>query len=102
MKTIIIIEADTNDGDYTYAINEITEEVLESLADTITAVKEKKHYNWCLGESCSDEDNPEDMYEDVDGFNFDLFQQFVPCGEHGVHTITSIRILNVEKDLELM
>ena len=117
MKKYIIIEADTNDGDYTTNKSEITDEQIELIKPMVEAIKNFKpykvkvpgkmewthDYNFPTGE-CVREDlgqlSAEDFYKDID--NFDVFDEFVPYGENGIHTIESIDILIVAEEIKLL
>lgn len=107
MKTIIIITADHNDGDYVYSIHE--EKYLKPINEVIDFLKKiasvlnKGSYNWCTNQRAEDEENPEKLYKGIlTGDEIESFNQLVPYVEYGIHTIESIRILKVEEDLELI
>ncbi len=118
MKYYINIEADTNDGDYIQKLSEINEETLELIKPVIQAIENFEPYNgieasymssgyWVhdhnypngeyrrddLGEKSSYE-----LYGHIQGF--DTFDELVPYGGNGIHSITEIVLLevnNVEK-----
>lgn len=108
-KKILIITADTNDADYVTSQNKVTDEDIKKLMPMIEAIKNFKPYHgeWSPGKFCEHshnfpygEDLPrddmgeksiEELYGDVPGF--DLFQELVPFGEYGVHTIVKIEIV---------
>jgi len=105
----IVIVADTNDGDDVTAINDITKEELEKFLPLIEAIKkfDQKHkrgsgkYNWPAGEhmrgTC-----PEETYPDIDPALIDYFREYLPYGEHGIHTIESIEYYNVPIKTKLL
>lgn len=116
MKYIRII-ADTNDADYIEAFNVIEEEVLNKILPLINGIKEFKPYevidknsqkrihrhNYPTYDVRTDmgEKYPFQIYENICSEKIiSLFEQYIPYGEYGIHTITSIEIFevtNVEK-----
>lgn len=100
MKKYIIIEADTNDGDYVTEVSEITDEQIELIKPVIEAIKNapKDKYGWGnnyeTGEMI-DEADAEKLYGHLEGF--ETFDNFVPYGDSnypGIHTIESIMIVS--------
>ena len=120
MKRYIFIKADTNDADYISTFESITDEQLEVIRPMIQAIKDFKPYkstyknkwepdkeyerihahNFSNGE-CYREDlgekSIEELYGSVPGFH--QFLDMVPYGEYGIHTIESIKIVEVIEDL---
>lgn len=98
----IVIEADTNDADYITSISSISEEDLERFKPLIAAIAEfdgmklnppsYNASNWAN----YDHDNrygnldPAERYAEFGPDLISEFSDYVPNGEHGVHTITSI------------
>lgn len=108
MKKYIFIKADTNDADYVYRKTEVTDQQIEFVIPLINAIKNNKgSYNFLHGEFVrEDEKEVEEMYvasglcsQEVLDFFLD---NFCPYGEHGIHTIESIEILNVESEQKLL
>jgi len=110
----LIVKADTNDGDYITAVNEITEEEFYLISEVIDAIKQFKPYeeirfdiswkhesNYPIGEchrSDLGEKSVEEMYGHLKGFK--LFNdKFVPYNEYGIHTIKSIELINESKNI---
>ena len=97
---MIIIKADTNDADYVHSIIEdewyIKEENLDRFKKIATIVKERTKvgtHNWENGDSITMA--PEEMYEGVlTEDDIDFFEEYLPYGEYGIHTIKSIRIIS--------
>jgi hypothetical protein len=86
----IVITADTNDADYITKISAITPDELERFTPLIAEIAKKaKHYNWDTSVYGDDEDKPEIMYSQFAAL-VEEFEEFVPHGEYGVHTIESI------------
>jgi hypothetical protein len=85
----IVITADTNDADYITKISAITPDELERFTPLIAEIAKVNHYNWDTSVYGDDEDKPEIMYSQFAEL-VEEFGEFVPHGEHGVHTIKSI------------
>lgn len=114
MKKYIEIEGDTNDADYVTKRNEITDEQLAEIAPVIKAIKEynedesitTQKYNWWdLDFSRRDNPTPRQLYVETGKCTeeeFELFNQFTPYSEHGIHTIESIKILIVQEEIDLL
>lgn len=101
MKKYIIVEGDTNDADYIRERTLITDKELKELKPIIKAIKScKKDHNW------SNEYSNESVEEIYKGMltedQLELFEDYVPHGEYGVHTITSIILIHVVKETELL
>lgn len=94
MGKLIVIKADTNDGDYVQESNSISDEDLKKFEPLIEAIKKTKGHNWATADYAR-EPNPEKMYSQFDCELVDEFNDFVPRGENGVHTITAITIYTV-------
>jgi len=95
MKKYIIIEADTNDGDYVSKKEEITDDEIESIQPIIEGLK-KNHGDFTT------RDQGRSGYEQFGHLEcFDTFIHFVPSGEYGIHTIESIEILEVVNEIKL-
>jgi hypothetical protein len=112
MTKYIYIKADTNDADYISEMKQITDEELEIIKPVIQAIKEydkdksikKQKYNWWDIES-SRHPAPEKLYIEsgkVTQEQLDAFREYIPYGEHGVHTIEEITLYNVESEEELL
>lgn len=103
-KSFLIVTADCNDADYVMEKSEIFENDLEDVIKPIIKVlnekKERdkdnwnKHHNWVTSEYSSDE-SPKEMYKefDITDEQIDAFNDYVPYGEYGVHTIERIEIV---------
>ena len=114
------ITADTNDGDYISNLSEISEEELEKILPVIEAIKNFKPYtvnitegdwshdwthnnNYPVGDchrKGSGEKSAHELYGHLPGFH--LFDYMVPYNEYGIHTITSIELLEVTDKKELL
>lgn len=99
-KLYIVIEADTNDGDYITEIAEISQKELEQIEPVFKAIKkQKQRHNWPTFEGRrSEEKSPYELYVDsglITEKQYDIFNEFVPHGEWGIHTIESIKVFEV-------
>lgn len=115
----ITITADVNDGDYITEVSPISEEDLKIIKPLIKAIKNfkpyetkskgstltwKHHHNYPSGEIVRGdlgEKYPDDLY-DFDEKVFNLFEEFVPHGEYGIHTIKSITVGPLQKKTRLL
>ena len=94
MKKYIEIVGDTNDGDYVSERTEITDKEIEEIKPVIEAIKNsKEHHNFDTSEHQNGD--AEEVYGHLEGFG--LFEDLVPYGEYGIHTIDSIIILEAKE-----
>ena len=117
MKKYIEIKADTNDGDYITKRSEITDAEIELLKPLIEKIKNFKPYigtkpdrwkylhnhNFCSGDRLREdlgEKSPEELYGEDEALK--LFNELIPCGEYGIHTIESIKILEIFNEINLL
>ena len=120
MKKLIII-ADTNDADYITSIKTITDDELKLIQPMIQAIKNFEPYkglsiggvtwnhtsNYSWGE-CTREDLGElsanDYYvsKGITEEEFEIFDDYVPCSEYGVHTIHKIIVYDIIKETNLL
>jgi len=104
MKYYISIEGDTNDGDLIESLNEISYVDLEKIKPVVEAVIAKKDYNWSTNEYSKGK-NPYELYVEsgiVTEEEYEIFYEFVPHGEYGIHSITSIKIFEVTRVTKLL
>ena len=89
----IYIQGDTNDADYVGELSKVTDKQLKLIEPVMKAIGAcKKDHNYPKGDMV-DDTSAEDMYGDIPGF--DEFDNLVPYGEHGIHTIERIEVLEV-------
>lgn len=102
MKKYIEIKGDCNDGDLISRRCLITDEQIEYILPVVEAIKNcKESHNWPTLEW--EDDSPYSLYEGVlTEKQIDMFDEFVPHGETGIHSIDSITILHVTKEEELL
>ena len=122
MKYEMIIQADTNDADYVTSITTVTEKQLDKIKFIANKIKKFKPYevsfentnygtmtwthshNWPNGDclrSDLGEKHPMDLY-DLDEKTYEWFEEYLPFGEYGIHTIDSITITPYVKKQELL
>ena len=96
MKKYIIITADTNDGDYVIEKSEITDEQIIKITPIIEALKLND------GDFTTNEMGNSGEKQFGSFLGYELFRQFCPSGEYGIHTIESIEILEVVNEIKLL
>lgn len=124
MKYEITITADTNDADYITAVNPISEKELELIKPLISAIKKFKpykvkynrswgkheeatsthHHNYPIGDCLRGdmgEKSPEELYK-FDSEVFELFEEYLPYSEYGIHTIASVTICPLQEKIKLL
>lgn len=109
MKLYVEIKADTNDGDYITEKTDITDDK-ETLAlinrvikaiNEITGNKRRPFHNWCTSDYGRGE-RPNIMYANkLSPEEIEEFSDLCPYGEYGIHTIVSIKLIEVAKEDEL-
>lgn len=119
-KKILIIIADTNDGDYVTSNNEITDLELQVIKPVIDAIKSFKPYQgeWMPGQFTTHEHNfpfgdgmyvprkdmgeksSRDLYGHLGGYRD--FERLCPYGDNGIHSIDSIKIIEVDQETVLI
>lgn len=115
MKKVITITADTNDGDYVTSNKEITDEELVLIEPVVEAIKNFKPYevgrwkhthNYPTGvvyRGDLGELSAEEYYTKiVTPKEFETFDELVPYNEYGIHTIESIKVLEIVKETKLL
>ena len=103
-KTYIEIKADTNDGDYVLERTLIKESDLVKIGKIAKAIKNCKiSHNWAVGEYMDDDESPEIVYAGIlTEDEIEWFDNFVPHGEYGIHSIEHIKILEVLTETNLL
>ena len=105
MKKYIVVEADTNDGDYITEKSLISDEKIEQLKVALAKLGNQNGIPWNTGDMVNEKRgrlSPDTMYGEIlTKQELDLIEEFVPHGEYGVHTIESMEILEVIKEYKL-
>lgn len=109
MANYILVQVDTNDADYAYAFNPISDEDLAELKPLIEKIKANKdRHNFPNNYNSRIETTPYDIYvseetREQDELALDLFlDTYVPFSEMGFHTVESIKIYDVGHVTELL
>lgn len=100
MARTITVTADTNDADYITNTQILNEDDLPTIKKVIKAIKDfdSKHqrgtgqYNWYARRR----PGPREVYEDIlTEEEIEIFEEYIPYGEDGIHTIESVEIYEV-------
>lgn len=99
MKKYILIEGDYNDGDYDMRLSSITDKQIEFIKPIITAIHENSGSYVSRDFACPGESAKED-YGHLECYEF--FDDLTPTGDdnyQGIHTIESIKIIQILEEL---
>lgn len=99
MKKYIIVEADTNDGDYITEKSIITDEKIIKLKEILNKCEID---SWGRGDMKDDDNDPKILYPELTGEEIEFIEDFLPFGEYGIHTIESIEILEISNEERLL
>ena len=112
-KLYIVVKADTNDADYIEECKEISRENLDKIKPLLKAISEfkpysvgrwKHHHNFVTEDALRDdlgEKSPEELYSEYLE-ELEIFKEYVPNDEYGIHTIESVKVLEVIKEENLI
>jgi hypothetical protein len=106
MARTILVKADTNDADYITRSSKLNEEDLPTILKVVAEIKAfdartrrgSGEYNWYAryehyGRKRS---GPREVYEDVlTEEEIEIFEEYIPYGEDGIHTIESVEIFEI-------
>lgn len=104
MANYILIQADTNDGDYVTSFEPISDNDLEIIKPLIEKIKAcTECHNFPTGDQVdydNDEPDTDKLYissdnEEQDRVALELFCRYIPTSEYGFHTIEKIVIYDV-------
>lgn len=101
MYRVIVVIADTNDADYVSSIikenkqpSYFSPKNLTRFKRIVEVVKKEDRHNWDNSEFGGT--TPKIMYEEVlTEDDIDFFEEYLPYGEYGIHTIKSVEIYTV-------
>lgn len=101
MKKLLVITGDYNDADYIRSVHlldpdEIYDaELLSVLPKVSNALKDcKDRYNWPNSEYCKL--SVRELYDGILTIeDIEIFQEYVPYGEYGIHRIESINVYDI-------
>lgn len=109
MTTVLIIKVDSNDADYLTEETNLEEfdnkdEVLGLINKVGKAIAERdRRWNWPTGDQVCGDMSVNNMYKGkLSDREIQIFSDFLPCAEYGIHTIVSIRIVEIESDVDLL
>lgn len=94
-KFQLVVEADTNDADYITKLTDVSLETVEELRPLFNAIL-KNDGEWITSayQKYIMKDGPYKMYgKDIEVSLIDKFKSMVPYGEHGVHSIETIKLI---------
>lgn len=99
MNKYILIEGDYNDGDYDSRISTITDEEIEFIKPIIKAIKDNNK-SYLSGDLASIGESAEEDYGHLDCY--ELFDKLTPFGDSeysGIHTIKSIKVIQILEEM---
>ncbi len=109
MRNLLIITGDTNDADYISSEHWLSPEELETqlplLQKVGTLLANRSGHNWGTSEFARDKETPTALYVETGLLTeeeYEEFDELVPYGEHGIHTISSIVLHKVVSTINLM
>lgn len=97
---LIIIKADTNDGDYVYRMVEVDapiydREYRERLVRIGKALSETRG-TWGKGDQMDDGNDPFEVYKDtLSEEDIEWFNERTPSGEYGIHTVEAVTVYDI-------
>lgn len=101
MKKLLVIVGDCNDADYITSVNvmdpddEYHSEILSILPKISEALRNcKNRHNWPNSEYC--DESVEEVYDEIlSSDEIGIFQEFIPHGFDGIHSIDSIDVYDI-------
>lgn len=98
-----IVEADTNDGDYVMEQTVITDEDINVVKNAIAKLNGiGSGLAWGKGDMREDNNDPHKIYPQLSDLEIDIINDISPHGEYGIHTIESIKILEVVSEESIL
>lgn len=103
MKLYLEVEADTNDADYVSSRTEIAIDQLDRIEPLIKEIGKERYHNFIFGREYlgRGEQYAHDKYSEFEALD-EFIESFVPLEEGGIHSITSIKLLYILKEDELL
>ena len=95
MAKFIYIEGDANDGDYIGNFSKISDEHLELITPLLNAISCKEGCNYDT--TPWRDTSPRIMYPQFSDKVFNTLENYIPYGENGIHSITSITVIEGEE-----
>lgn len=108
MQFELVIKADTNDADYVTSTTKVTMDEIIEILPVIEAIKQfnlnhrrgSGEYNWPDSEYRSK--TVEDTYPHIDPKLLEIFGEYTPYGENGIHTIESVVYYPLPEKVKLL
>lgn len=98
MRFHVEIVADTNDGDCVTERSLITKDMIDRIKKIAKVIKPSGG-SWHTLDQGSPHEDYGDLLSEED---ISWFDEFVPKGEYGTHTLDSIKILTIQEEEELL
>lgn len=106
---LIVVRGDTNDGDYITKTTLLSEKKYEKIENVLVKVSDivansTAGYNWA-NEYSDEKNEPEEQYVKTGKITqeeLDMFSDYVPSGELGVHTVESVTVYTITEIKELL
>lgn len=102
MKKYIIITADTNDADYVTRKTVINDTEIKLIKEILSKLpKNGRRISWKngdMGDTASELIKNNILTEE----EVEFFEEYLPRGEYGIHTIESVEILEVTNEERLL
>ncbi|HEX8586148.1 MAG TPA: hypothetical protein VF680_17280 [Allosphingosinicella sp.] len=103
MIKYIIVQADTNDGDYINKKTQITEDDIIKVKDILSKLNIGSYdLSWGRGDIQDEDNDPHILYPQLSEEEIEFLENYIPYGEYGIHTIESIEILTVVETEKLI
>lgn len=98
-KTVLYVQADSNDADYVSEENEIDPkgEDYQAVKRCIEAIRnsDANHcYNWPLSEHIRE--TPGEIYPELSAGDIEIFNEYFPSIEGGTHSVECVELREVE------
>lgn len=96
-RTVLWIKADTNDADYITSENLVQKGDIKIIQKVCEVLRVGKwHHNWVTNDYCTEKESPWNAYKDeLTEYEIDVFNEYVPYGEYGIHTIKSVELREI-------
>ena len=101
MKKYLYIKGTTNYDVCVTSLTDVTvasEEDLTTLHKISKLIKTTATYNWNINDYQDDDLRPRQMYPELSANELDLFEDYLPYSEDGIHTIEEIKIFHIGEE----
>ena len=96
IKTILWIKADTNDANYITSENSVSDGDLEVIRKVCKVITENSGFHgikWETGEIGNPHETWGKLLADLE---IEIFNDYIPYGEYGIHTIEAVELRKIE------